>query len=80
MNILKCDHCEKQFNKKSTFKTHTETVHVGLDINKETSSASSLLINNIPKSNNSQEMTSHYHLRRPRVPEKQKQLPKSPSV
>ena len=76
---IQCDNCDKKFNKESTFKKHMDTAQVGMDpvsmnSNKEGLSSNK---NNTSESN---EMTFQYHLRKNRVPQKQHQMSKSPSV
>ena len=64
----KCEQCDKQFNKESNLIAHMKSVHVGKDTEEGTSN---IIVNNTIELKQVQEMTSHYHLRRPRVTEKQ---------
>ena len=75
---IKCQQCEKKFNKESTFNTHMKSYHEDQGMDVEVNLVNS--INNIIETNNLNEMTSQYHLRRPRVPQKQCQLSNYPSV
>ena len=67
---IKCNQCDKQFNKESRYQAHKQTVHVGKSIDVGATTDNSIM-KNTTITNNIQEMTSQYHLRRPRVQVKQ---------
>ena len=73
---IQCEKCDKKFNKESRFKSHMKTVHEGLASDVSTSKGNPH--NSI--SNNSNELTLPYYLRRHRVQQKAESAVQSPSV
>ena len=73
---IKCEHCDRRFNKESRYQKHNKTDHVGLGNYVGTSKDSQ--VNEI--NNEITLLTLPYHLRRPREQQKQQQHSKSPSV
>ena len=79
---IKCELCEKKFNKETTYKKHMDTIHVGMNkvantSKDEPSSSTSIELN---LSNELTLLTLPYDLRNHRGTQKQCQAVLSPSV